>query len=280
MNKIFKRPLRTLGVKLGGLIAWSGLLQAQGDVQKYVSKAMLTYFECAGEGSGTAALAQKQAGVKEVDLIGQWVTARAPETAVFEYTSSDNDPYTATFKDGILPLFTQDGVWFDGARSCLSCHFANSENAYHEMDLTSYAGIMKSGDVLTKPPGFTLFGQDKIGATNYDWGHSKLRARLRNNLMPPNWPVVLTETNRDRPCVIVDLGSVSVQGSDGEKKHKNGYDLNTVGLIGAWVEAGAPETKSFAYGGSQLTFNDVLPVFTNPNIWFMGSAPCSCSACP
>ena len=143
MNIIFKRPLRTLCVRLGELIAWSGLLQAQGDVQMCVSKAMLTYLECAGEGSGTTGSAQKQAGVKAVDLIGQWVTAGAPENAVFEYTSSDNDAHTATFKDDILPLFTQDGVWFDSAPPCVSCHFANSENTYYEMDLTSYAGIMK-----------------------------------------------------------------------------------------------------------------------------------------
>jgi hypothetical protein len=275
MEIIFKRALRTLGITLGGLIAWSGLLQAQGDVQMCVSKALLTYLECAGEGAGTAALAQKQAGVKAVDLIGQWVSAGAPETEMFEYTSSDNDQHTATFKDDILPLFTKDGVWFEGARSCASCHFANSENAYHEMDLTSYAGIMKGGDVLTKPPGVPLFGQDEIGATNYDWGHSKLKARLRNNRMPPNWPEDLTETNRDGPCVIVDSAGVTVQGSDGEKKHKYGCELNTVGLIGAWVDAGAPELKSFAYGGSQLTFNDVLPVFTKPDMWFNGSAPCS-----
>ena len=86
MKIIFKRALRTLGITLGGLIAWSGLLQAQGDVQMCVSKALLTYLECAGEGTGTAALAQKQAGVKAVDLIGQWVSAGAPETDMFEYT--------------------------------------------------------------------------------------------------------------------------------------------------------------------------------------------------
>ena len=52
MNIIFKRPLRTLGVTLGGLIAWSGLLQAQGDLQMCVSKAMLTHLECAGKAPG------------------------------------------------------------------------------------------------------------------------------------------------------------------------------------------------------------------------------------
>ena len=160
MNIILKGPLRTLGVTLGGLIAWSGLLKAQGEVQMCVSKAMLTYLEYADEGSDTAALAQKQVGVKAVDLIGQWVTAGAPETAVFEYTSSDNDPYTATFKDDILPHFTQDGVWFDGARSYVSCHFANSENAYHEIDLTSYAGIMKVEMYLPNPQEFLC--SDKI----------------------------------------------------------------------------------------------------------------------
>ena len=45
--------------------------------------------------------------------------------------------------------------------------------------------------------------------------------------MPPNWLVDLTETNREGPLVIVDSSSVSVQGSDDEKKHKYGDNLNT-----------------------------------------------------
>ena len=45
--------------------------------------------------------------------------------------------------------------------------------------------------------------------------------------MPPDWPVDLTETNHDGPCVIIDSVSVNVKGSDGEKKHKYCDNLNT-----------------------------------------------------
>ena len=86
--------------------------------------------------------------------------------------------------DNVLPLFTEDGVWFDGAQACTGCHFANSENSYHEMDLSSYAGIMSGGDVLSEPPGVPLLGQSEVGATDYDWEHAKLKERLRNNRMP------------------------------------------------------------------------------------------------
>jgi len=63
------------------------------------------------------------------------------------------------------------------------------------------AGIMKGGDVLSKPPGVPLFGENKIGATDYDWGHSKMRARLRNNRMPNGVTFDITEENRDGPLV-------------------------------------------------------------------------------
>jgi hypothetical protein len=60
---------------------------------------------------------------------------------------------------------------------------------------------MLGGDVLSKPPGVPLFGESSIGATDYDWGHSKLNSRLRNNRMPPGWAFDITEENRDGPVV-------------------------------------------------------------------------------
>ncbi len=41
------------------------------------------------------------------------------------------------------------------------------------------------GDVLSEPPGVPILGQSELGADDYDWAHSKLRERLRNNRMPP-----------------------------------------------------------------------------------------------
>ena len=71
------------------------------------------------------------------------------------------------------------------------------------MDLSSYTGIMAGGDTLSEPPGVPLLGQSEVGATDYDWEHSKRRGRLRNNRMPPGMPFDITEANRDGPLVQV-----------------------------------------------------------------------------
>ncbi|RME40649.1 MAG: hypothetical protein D6796_16940 [Caldilineae bacterium] len=223
--------------------------------------------EAAGGGAGAA---MSGAAVKAVDLIGAWVEAGAPETGSFDYQGVDGNTYQTDFETGILPLFTTDGVWFDGQQACSGCHFANSENSYHEMDLSTYAGIITGGDALSEPPGVPILGQSEVGASDFNWSASKLRARLRNNRMPPGWEFDITETNRDGPCVTVSNSGVEVQ------KYEYGCDLNAVGLIGAWVEAGAPETAPFSYGdATQLTFErDILPFFTEKGMWFENSRAC------
>ncbi|MBT4077219.1 MAG: hypothetical protein HOE78_11600, partial [Gammaproteobacteria bacterium] len=106
-----------------------------------------------------------------------------------------------SFTKSVLPLFTTHGIWFKGSQSCSSCHFNNSENSYHEMNLSSYEGIMQGGDVLSKPPGVPLLGQSKIGARDFNWSMSKMKARLRNNRMSPGMEFDITEENRDGPLV-------------------------------------------------------------------------------
>lgn len=98
------------------------------------------------------------------------------------------------FERDILPFFTQPNMWFEGSAPCTSCHFANSEESAHEMDLSNYAGIMKGADALSEPPGVPII---KPG----DWDGSVLRTRLRNNRMPPGWTFMLDESNRDGPIV-------------------------------------------------------------------------------
>ena len=143
------------------------------------------------------------------------------------------------------------------------------------MDLSSYAGIMKGGDVLSHPPGVPLFGQDKVGADNYDWSHSKMKERMRNNRMPPGWPEDLTEVNRDGPCMTVKGGVAKVvRNSDDTLKY--GCDMNALGLLEAWVDAKAPKSKTFKYGKKSVNFTDsVLPLFTQHGVWFKGSQACS-----
>jgi len=59
--------------------------------------------------------------------------------------------------------------------------------------------------------------------------------------------------------------------------------IRAVDLIGAWVEAGSPETDAFDFtsvdgAACQGTFaGDVLPLFTQSNLWFRGAI--SCVAC-
>ena len=186
-----------------------------------------------------------------------WADAGAPEIDSFDYTSSHEAACSGTFEADIQPLFTENGLWFDGAQACTGCHFDNSENSYHEMDLSTYAGIMSGGDVLSEPPGVPLLGQSEVGATDYDWAHAKLRARMRNNRMPPGWEFDITEENRDGPAVDV-----------------NGTEVRAVDLIATWVDAGAPETDAF--GDYSATFEaNVLPLFTENGLWFDGAQACT-----
>jgi len=181
--------------------------------------------------------------IKAVDLLGAWVGAGAPNGS-FSYTDLSGSATDASFDKDILPLFTTDGIWGEDTAACTSCHFDNSEDSYHEMDLSSYDGIMKGGDVLSDPPGVPLFGQSKVGATDYDWGHSKLRGRLRNNRMPPGVEFDITEENRDGP--------------NGEVK-----------VIEAWVKAGAKNDATFK--------NTILPLFTTDGAW--GADTAACTSC-
>ena len=231
--------------------------------------------EESSEVSLEVSLGELGAAAKAVDLIAAWVEDGASETEAFEYEGVDGNAYQATYEIDILPLFTESGVWFEGSQACTGCHFANTETSYHEMDLTSHEGIMKGGDVLSEPPGVPILGQSEVGASDYDFGHSKLRARLRNNRMPPGWPFDITETNRDGPCVTVSNDGVEVQ-TDSDGKIEYGCDLSAVGLIEAWVDAGALETDTFEYGGATLTFaTGVQPFFNEADMWFDGSQACT-----
>lgn len=58
--------------------------------------------------------------------------------------------------------------------------------------------------------------------------------------------------------------------------------VSGVNLIGAWVEAGSPEADAFEFTDAngvncEATFEDVLPLFTQSNLWYSGSL--SCSSC-
>ncbi|NQV48336.1 MAG: hypothetical protein HQ504_11220 [Rhodospirillaceae bacterium] len=181
--------------------------------------------------------------IKAVDLLATWVGAGAPNGA-FSYEDMSGNATDANFDTDILPLFTKDEIWGEGTAACTSCHFDNSEDSYHEMDLSSYEGMMKGADVNEQPPGVPLFGQSMgVGMTDFDWGHSKMKARLRNNRMPPGVEFDITEENRDGPT--------------GKE----------VGMIEAWVASGAKNDATFQ--------NMILPMFTTDEVWGEGTAACT-----
>lgn len=159
--------------------------------------------------SATIGLAAAQGGgeIRAVDLLGAWTEAGAPN-GDFNFTGADGNAYTANFEADVLPLFTTPSIWFEGSQACTECHYDNSEDSYHEMDLSSYEGIMAGGDVLSEPPGVPLLGQT-TGGSDFDWEHSKLRSRLRDNRMPPGWEFDITEENRDGPTLIVGTSTAA-----------------------------------------------------------------------
>ncbi len=219
--------------------------------------------------TATEAPDESGAATYAVDLIAAWVDAGAPETNPFDYEGVDGNTYQATYEADILPLFMQNNAWFEGAQACAGCHFAASENSYHQLNMTTYEGIMTGADSLESPPGVSILGQAEVGKGDFDWDHSKLRERLRNNRMPPGWEFDITEENRNGPCLEVSADGVTV------KLGEYGCELNAVGLLGAWVEAGAPNGE-FSYADASLTFErDVLPFFTEADMWFDGSQACT-----
>lgn len=132
-----------------------------------------------------------------VGMIGAWVEGGATQNDPFEYAG-----VKLTFEKDVKQLFVTHGIWQQGTMACASCHSGHTENSLHEMDLTSYEGIMSGGDVLSKPPGVPILGESKIGASDFDWANSKLKGRLRNNRMPPGIEFDISEENRDGPVVL------------------------------------------------------------------------------
>jgi mono/diheme cytochrome c family protein len=223
------------------------------------------------EGNRDGPLLELDGGeIYAVDLIGAWVDAGTGDST-FAWINADGEEQEADFTANVLPLFTEDDIWFDGSAACASCHFDNSEDSRHEMDLSSYDGIMTGGDVLSKPPGEAI-------VESGDWEASKLRARLRNNRMPPGWEFDIEEANRDGPVVMAG----KLTGDMSMDPQQDGCGVYAVDLIGAWVDSGAEE-GSFAFDAADGTSclgefeTDVLPLFTMDGAWFEGSD--SCTSC-
>lgn len=76
-------------------------------------------------------------GSAPIDAIEAWIAAGAP---------NDSD-----FQKNILPLFATEGLFGPESPACVSCHMSNQEPpSFHEMNLTSYEGIMLGADSVAK----------------------------------------------------------------------------------------------------------------------------------
>ncbi len=198
------------------------------------------------------------------------------------------DPALASeisFSQHILPMFTSSNFWYDGAEACTSCHFEVSDESAHQIDLSSWAGLMTGAESLEEPPGESLLGESAPGAGDFDWGDSELRERMRNNRMPPGWVFFRNGANRNGPDLMEDPNNpghlIPVRFVYTSWKNEDNVP-NALGLLQAWVEAGAPNNPStfdyikpgFSFTG--LDFDtDVLPFFTQNNMYFEDSEACT-----
>lgn len=96
------------------------------------------------------------------------------------------------FKQRVLPLFSTDGAFAKDLPACTTCHMSNQEPpSFHELDLTSHAGIMLGADSVAKGVGNAV----KIVIPGKP-DESSLFQHLVEDRMPPGIPP--TE-DRDHP---------------------------------------------------------------------------------
>ena len=97
------------------------------------------------------------------------------------------------FKQKVLPSF-KSATAYGGEQSCVECHMSNQEPpSFHELDLTSHAGVMLGADAIAKkaeglPPVKIVIPGDSA--------NSKLYQRLVENRMPAG---IDPGENRDHP---------------------------------------------------------------------------------
>ncbi|SDE92999.1 hypothetical protein [Rhodospira trueperi] len=99
------------------------------------------------------------------------------------------------FQEDVLPLF-KDPMAFGGFQPCTDCHMSNQEPpSFHELDLTSFEGIMLGADAIAH----AAIGEEptKIVIPG-DSAASPLYQRLIENRMPAG---IEPSENRDHPNI-------------------------------------------------------------------------------
>lgn len=106
---------------------------------------------------------------------------------------ADGAKNDAFFKQTVLPSFKSETA-FGGEQSCVECHMSNQEPpSFHELDLTSYEGVMLGADSVAKaaeglPPVKIVIPGKPM--------ESKLYLRLFENRMPGG---IGADEGRDHP---------------------------------------------------------------------------------
>jgi hypothetical protein len=79
------------------------------------------------------------------------VSTDTPAYATVRRWIADGAPNDSRFAQDVLPLFSQDNVFAPNTPACTTCHMSNQEPpSFHELDLSSYAGIMLGADSVAK----------------------------------------------------------------------------------------------------------------------------------
>jgi hypothetical protein len=79
------------------------------------------------------------------------VSTATPAYATVRRWIADGALNDARFAKDVLPLFSRDNVFAPNTPACTTCHMSNQEPpSFHELDLSSHAGIMLGADSVAK----------------------------------------------------------------------------------------------------------------------------------
>lgn len=114
--------------------------------------------------STTNVPAEAQCLVTARTLLSTWVSSGYPEKELFQFTDLNGKICQATFGVDVLPLFTDENLWYQGSESCATCHSADVTKAAARMDLSTYTGILAGSQRSSQD----VKGNNILGGGNWD----------------------------------------------------------------------------------------------------------------
>ena len=126
------------------------------------------------------------------------VSTDTPAYATVRRWIAEGAPNDARFNQDVLPLFSRDNVFAPNTPACTTCHMSNQEPpSFHELDLSSYEGIMLGADSVAK--GVNNATKVVIPGKPEDSG---LFQHLVEDRMPPG---ISPTEDRDHPNTLILL---------------------------------------------------------------------------